>query len=98
LNYKVLGIYEHIFCNLAPDYLQKILTTVNLQGIIITTTTLVKWLFKEALNANCVKLLQQQIFVTINPKIEQALISYGVERIIVVESIVKIATIIGQMR
>ncbi len=81
LKFTMIDLYKRHLNKLPANYLKKILMTEGLQGIILTTSILVDWLFTEAKQANCVELLKNILFITIHPRIEQKLKNYGVNTV-----------------
>ena len=83
IKWTTLDIYKRVMHELEPDYLKKMLIIEGLQGIIITTSILVEWLFEQAEKSNCVDLLKSCLFITIHPQIEKKLIEFGALKILV---------------
>jgi uroporphyrinogen-III synthase len=85
IKWTTIDIYKRIMLELEPDYLKKMLLIDGLQGIIITSSGLVDWLFEQASKANCVELLKNCLFLTIHTQIEKKLISLGALKVLVTE-------------
>ncbi len=78
-----IDLYRRVLLNMKPDYLKKMLLIQGLQGIIITSTDLVKWLFMQAIEAGCFDLLKSRLFITIHPNIKRQLVGFGASRVLV---------------
>lgn len=83
IKWTTLELYKRVLHELDADYLKKLLIIEGLQGIIITTSILAEWLFKQAEKAHCTALLRSCLFIVIHPQIEQKLKDFGAARVLV---------------
>lgn len=81
VNWQSIAVYKRVEVKLERDYLKKVLISGPWQGIIITSTILVTWLFEQADADDCSNLLKMQTFITIHPQISEALRKLGVEKV-----------------
>ena len=78
-----LEIYRRVLLDIEPNYFKKTLLVNNIEGIIITTSTLVEWLFIQAKRALCLNLLKECLFITLHQQIEKKLFEFGASRVLV---------------
>lgn len=86
VNWTIVDIYSRIFLPIESEKLKKLLEDNELRGIIITTSTLVGWLFKEADRAGYGDLLKSRLFIALHPQIEKKLLNCGAGRILLTQS------------
>lgn len=85
IKWTTIDIYKRVMLELEPDYLKKMLLIEGLQGIIITTSVLVEWLFHQALKSNCIELLKNCLFITLHTNVEKKLIEFGALKVLVTD-------------
>ena len=85
IKWTTIDIYKRIKLPINPDDFKKMLIIDGLKGIIITSTSLVEWLFEQAKNANSVELLKNCLFLTIHSKIEKKLIELGAFKVLLTD-------------
>ena len=85
IKWTTIDIYKRIKLPIDPDEFKKMLLIDGLKGIIITSGSLVEWLFEQAKNANCVDLLKNCLFLTMHSRIEKKLIEFGAFKVLLSE-------------
>ena len=83
IEFTTINIYRRLSLRLPDEFFKKILLEKYLQGIIITSSILVEYLFKEAHLAQCSDVLKRIPFITIHTRIKNKLLQYGVKNIYV---------------
>ncbi len=96
-NWTVLDVYTRNMLPIDKVEFNNYLSSNELRGIIITTSTLVGWLFKEAERVGCANKLKNCLFIVLHPQIEKKLINCGAGRILVTNSATRDA-VVGLIR
>lgn len=88
-DWQIIDIYSRITLHTNEEDLKNLLKSDQVQGIIITTSSLVDDLFALAKRINCEKLIQKKLFMTIHPKIAKKLYTFGVTRVLLTKTVNK---------
>jgi len=83
--WKVLEIYKRIQIKQLPGHLKKTLNSGRWQGIIVTSSLLVDWLFAHAAVDGCVELLKASTFIVIHKRIAENLMKLGASRVLITQ-------------
>lgn len=89
LSWLKLELYSKIPLGVNVEELKNLLFNSSVQGIILTTSSLVADLFAVAAKINCEKLLQKKLFIVLHQKIANKLHEYDVSRILLTKSAAK---------
>ncbi len=81
VNWQEIDIYTRNKIHINVPFIKKSLTTKGFQGIIITSSILVEWLFIHAKKHKYFDILVQQPFFTIHDNIAKKLTTYGVNKV-----------------
>ncbi|MCX8514824.1 MAG: hypothetical protein RL017_84 [Pseudomonadota bacterium] len=83
--YVIIEVYKRIYKQLSTLEFKKIILLSQLQGIIITSSGLVDWLFQQAQINNAIEWLKQQNFITLHDDIKNQLNGFGVNSVVVLD-------------
>ena len=84
-NWKRLSLYKSVSLKIDGIWLKKAFELGKVQGMIVTSSTLVEELFKVVKLINCLDMVKKINFITIHPKIKKTLQAYGVQNILVTQ-------------
>ncbi|HMT03255.1 MAG TPA: uroporphyrinogen-III synthase [Burkholderiales bacterium] len=82
-NWQEIDIYIRNKKYIDVSFIKKSLTSKELQGIIITSSILVEWLFSNAKEHDYLDILLNKQFFTIHNNIAEKLLNYGVSKVFI---------------
>ena len=85
IKWTAIDIYKRIKHPIDSDEFKKMLLIDGVKGIIITSSSLVEWLFEQAKISNCLELLKNCLFLTMHSRIEKKLIEFGAFKVLLSE-------------
>ena len=94
--YSLMHIYKSSLQPIDGVYVKKLLTMNQLQGIIITSSTLARWLFTQVEHINCMQQLQHIVFLTTHAPIKHTLQQLGAKRIVLVEDMLHLIKLLHE--
>jgi uroporphyrinogen-III synthase len=82
--YVIIEVYKRVYKHIAALEFKKIILQPQLQGIIITSSGLVDWLFHQAQLNNCLDWLKKLTFYTLHEDIKKQLHDFGVIDVVLI--------------